>query len=71
VLPRDERQTISDQVDNAGLHDGLREHRGDRLWEPLETIDHRDENVVDAASPELVDHFEPELGSFGVLDPKS
>jgi hypothetical protein len=29
-----------------------------RLREPLETIDHRVENVVDAAFLELVDHFE-------------
>src|SRR6516162_703945 len=55
---------------DAGLHYGLREHRRDRFREAFEPIDHRNENVVDAARLELVDDLEPELGAFGLLDPQ-
>jgi hypothetical protein len=57
-------------VNDAGLHHGLRKHRRDRVGKALEPIDHRNDDVVDAARLELVDHLEPELGAFGLLDPQ-
>ena len=70
ILPGHEGQAVPDQVHDAGLHEGLRVNRGDRLREALETVDHRDENVVDAARLEFVDDLEPELGPLALLDPK-
>jgi hypothetical protein len=46
------------QVHDAGLHDGLREHRGDRLRKALEAVNDGDD-VIDAAGLELIDHLEP------------
>jgi hypothetical protein len=44
--------------------------RRDRFGEALEPVDHRDQDVVDAARLEFVDHLEPELGPLGLLDPQ-
>ncbi len=57
-------------MDDAGLHHGLRKHRRNRFGKAFEPIDHGDQDVVDAAGFELVDHLEPELGALGLLDPK-
>src|SRR5436305_107494 len=69
VLPGDEGQAVADQVHDAGLHHGLWEYRGDRLGEALEPVDDGDQDVIDAAGLEFVDHLEPELGPFALLDP--
>ena len=55
---------------DAGLHQGLWKHSSDRLGEALEPVDDRDQDVVDAAGLELVDHLEPELGPLALLDPQ-
>lgn len=59
-----------DQVHDAGLHDGLREHRGDRLRKALDTVDDGDD-VIDAAGGEPADHLEPESGAFGLVRSKA
>jgi len=43
--------------------------RRNRLSQPLQAVDHGDQNVVAAACAQLVEHLEPELGSLGLLDP--
>jgi hypothetical protein len=58
-------------MDDAGLHDRRRKHRGDRLGKSLQAIDDGDQNVLDAAVPEFVHHAQPELGAFRGLDPKA
>jgi site-specific DNA recombinase len=61
----------SDQVDGAGLDLGLREHGGDRLGKGLQTVDHGDEHILDAAVLELGHHPQPEFGALGLLDPQA
>ena len=68
VRPGNERQAVPDQAHDAGLDDGCRVNRADRLGEALEAVDHGDENVVDAARLEFVDGLEPELGALARLD---
>ncbi len=71
VLPARVVQRIADQVYDAGLHGGLREHAADRLGQPLQAIYHRDQNVGHAARAQLVEHLQPELGPFGLFNPQS
>ena len=61
---------MADQMDDAGLHCGQREHRADRLGKAFEPVDDRDQDVVDAAGFELVHHLQPELGALSLLDPQ-
>ena len=58
---------------DAGLHLRLRlrEHGGDRVGKALQAVDHGDEDVLDAAVLQLVHDPEPELGTFGLLDPQA
>ncbi len=70
VLVGDVVQRGAQQVDNAGLHLGPREHGGDRLGEALQAVDDGDEDVLDAAVPELVHDAQPELATLGLLDPQ-
>src|SRR3974390_1869308 len=48
-LPRGKLHRIADQMHDAGLHDGVRENRGNRLWEALQTIDDGDQDILGAA----------------------
>ena len=41
-------------MDDAGLHDRRRKHRGDRLGKSLQAIDDGDQNVLDAAVLQFV-----------------
>src|SRR5215210_7089407 len=59
----------ADLVDDAGLHPGLREGRLDRLGEALEAVDAADQDVLDAAAAEVVEHGQPELRALGLLPP--
>ena len=52
-------------MDDAGLHDRRRKHRGDRLGKSLQAIDDGDQNVLDATVPEFVHHAQPEFGARG------
>jgi hypothetical protein len=58
-------------VHDAGLHSGLRVDRTDRVGQPLQAVDHGDQDVLTAARPEFIEHLEPELRPFGLLDPQA
>src|SRR5512135_1168766 len=58
-------------MNDAGLDQGLREHRLDGLGEALQPIDDGDQHVLDAAVLQLGHHAQPELGAFALLDPQS
>jgi hypothetical protein len=45
----------------------LREHRVDRIWKPLQSVDDGDQDVVDAAVLQLAHHPHPELRPLGLL----
>src|ERR1700747_2986904 len=70
VFPRHEGQRIADQMNDAGLHYGLREDRADRLGKTFEPVDNRDQDVIDAPGLELVHDLEPEFCALGLLDPQ-
>src|SRR6476469_3407171 len=69
ILPGGKIHRMSDQVDDTGLNHGLRKHRIDGLGKALQSIDHRNENVLGAAGLELVDDAQPEFGAFGLFYP--
>src|SRR5512144_746739 len=71
VLVRDEGERMADEMDDAGLHLGLRKDSGDRLRKALQAVDDGDQHVLDAAAFQLVHHPEPELRALRLLDPKS
>lgn len=71
VLPASQVQRISDQMHDAGLDLGGRIDRLDRFGEAAQPIDHRDQDVVQAAVLQLVEDLQPELGAFGLLDPQT
>jgi hypothetical protein len=56
-------------MNNARLHDGGRIDRLDRLREALQPVDAAEQDVVDAALPELVEDLHPELRALGLLEP--
>ena len=65
----DVAEAVPDQVDDAGLHPRLGEHRFDRFGEPLEPVDAGDQDVLDAALLEVVQDLEPELRALALLEP--
>jgi len=69
VLVADDLEAIADQVDDAGLHRRLREHRFNGFREAFQAIDDRNQHVFNTARAQVVEHLEPELGAFGLLDP--
>ena len=54
---------------DAGLHPRVGEGRLDRLREALEAVDAADQDVLDAAAAQVVEHGQPELGALGLLPP--
>ena len=48
ILPRRKAHGVAEQMNDAGLDDGLREHRVDRLGEALEAVDDRDQDIADS-----------------------
>src|ERR1700745_2564635 len=56
---------------DAGLHYGLGKHRGYRLGEALEPVNHRDQDVLDAAAAQFGHYPQPELRTFGLFDPNA
>ena len=70
LLPGRELHRVADQVDDAGLDDGIRKHGRDRLRKALEAIDNGDQDVRRAAAADLRHHAHPELGALGLLDPE-
>jgi hypothetical protein len=57
--------------DNAGLNRDLRKDRLDRLREALQAIDDGDQDILGAASLQIVHDLEPELGALGRFDPEA
>ncbi len=70
ILPGHEIQAIAQQMDDAGLHLGLRKHRIDGLWKAFEAIDDGDEDVLGPAPADLVHDAKPEFCAFILLDPQ-
>ena len=70
ILPARVVQAVADQVHDAGLQRGGREHRRQRLGHALQAIGDGDQDVVHAAGLQVVEHLHPELGALGVLDPQ-
>jgi hypothetical protein len=58
-------------VHDAGLQRRGREDRAQRLADTLQAVGDRDQDVGHAAGLQVVEHLEPELGAFGVLDPQA
>jgi hypothetical protein len=58
------------RLHDASLHRRCRKDRVHRLGEALEAIDHGNQDVLDAAGLQIVDHLHPELRPFGLLDPQ-
>src|SRR5260370_1181447 len=49
VLAGSEPKRVADQMDNAGLHDGLRPDVADDFGQPLQSITDDEEDVLDAS----------------------
>ena len=60
LTTRDVAQALADQVHDAGLNDRLREHRFDRLGEPLQPVNAADQDVSDPALLQLGQDLHPE-----------
>src|SRR5262245_19792016 len=71
LLPAGKRQTVARQMDDAGLDMGLGKYRADRLRKALQPVDHRQQDVLQAAVLELGHDLEPELRAFVLFDPQA
>jgi len=60
---------MTNEVDDAGLHDGLGEHGRNGLGEAFEAVDDGNQNISDATVLELIHDPEPEFGAFSLFDP--
>ena len=56
-------------MDDAGLHPGLGEDGLDRLGKAGQAVDAADQDVLNAALVQVVEHGQPELGALGLLPP--
>ena len=70
ILPTGVVQAVADQVDDAGLQGGRREHRRQRFGQTLEAVGDGDQDVAHTTGLQIVEHLHPELGTFGALDPQ-
>ena len=57
-------------MDHAVMHLRLRKDRRNRLRESDQSVNERDQNILDAAALELGHHAEPEGRAFGLFDPE-
>lgn len=64
VALRGVAEGVADQVDHAGLHDRLAEHRADGVGQSFEAVADDEEDVFDAAVLQLGQDLEPELRRF-------
>lgn len=64
-------ERVPDLVDDALLDVGPGEDGLNRLGDPLEVVDRKDENVLDTPVFQLIEDREPVLGGFGLGDPQS
>lgn len=56
-------------MDDGGLDPGLREDRLDRLGEATEPVDAADQDVLDAARAQVVEHRQPRARALALLPP--
>jgi hypothetical protein len=56
VLAAGEPKCVAYQMDNAGLHDGLRPHVADHLGKALQPVADDEENVLDPAVAQIGEH---------------
>ena len=70
ILPTGVVEAVANQMHDAGLQRGRREHRGQGLGHALQAVGDGDQDVSDAAGLEIVEDLHPELGALGVLDPQ-
>src|SRR6266516_3279161 len=71
-LPRPSRHNQEVRImDDAGLVDGLREDRLDRLREAAQPVGADEEHVLDAAVAQLGQYARPEAGALALLDPEA
>ena len=71
ILVGYEGEALAEQMNDAGLDDRLREHRGDRLREALQAVDDGEQDIVDAAVFELVHDAQPKLRALVLLEPEA
>lgn len=57
-----------DQVNDAGLQRGRWKHDSQHFGHAFDAIGHGDQEIVDAACLEIVEHLHLELGALTVLD---
>ena len=64
VFPGNIAQAVSYLVNDAALDLGLRKDRLNRLLEPDQAIDAGDEDILNAANLQVINHAQPEVGPF-------
>jgi hypothetical protein len=65
----DVAQRGADEMHDAGLHPRPRKGRLDRLRKALQTVDAGDQDVLNAAAPQVVQDGQPEFRALAVLPP--
>jgi len=60
---------MADEMNDAGLNDGLRKNGIDGFRKTLQAVDDGDENVLSTAGLQFVDDAQPEFGALGLFDP--
>lgn len=68
VFPGGELHAVAQKMDDAGLDDGLGVGRVDRLGKALQSVDHRQEDVLDAPVLQFVQDSQPELRALVLFD---
>ena len=71
ILPGGKIHRMADQMDDAGLNDGLWENGINSLGKALQAVDHGDEDVLGASGLQLVYDAQPEFGALGLFDPNA
>ena len=66
-----ELEAVTHHVHQAELDIGMRKDRCDGIRKALEAVHADNEDVVHSTVLEFRDHLEPELGTFGLGDPKT
>ena len=69
VLVRDERRGCADKVDDTGLMEGLRKDGFNSLRHALQAVRNGDEDVLNTAGLEPVEHARPETRTLVLGDP--
>src|SRR6185437_9577642 len=70
VFIRDEFGHVADMMHDAELHVGLREDGFHSVAQTGEPIAANDQRIVHSTSLQIVEHLEPEAGTFGFFNPQ-